>query len=629
MINQPASVRVPGRAGYSAPRRRQWRSIRRLLLLVVLPTVLVAGAVYLYLGPVHDAENSARDAARQIEAARLQLVGNAGDITAARLATVRVRLTKARADVTHLQSLEGQYGTLLGLAARIPTVGDRVHTARGLVAMADKSLHAADAALVAGQGLVEAEHSTGHKRASATLLTSLVDQQGSLERARTFLAQAQVLAASLPGSTGLGSSADHLLATFRANSTSADEALGTLLDVASLAQRRTTLLLASQDPDEQRPTGGLIGFSGLLHIDRDGLRIDSIMPSGNVDLQFAPESPNSPEMPGTVAAPLAGAYYASWQAWYFRDANWSPDFPTSARQMLTFYTRGQDVRADGVIAIEPSLIRPLLALTGPVVVPGRGATLTVDNAMEQLRYHEYVLNEKQFTVQSWQAVADRLLRLPASDAFKLARIGMEAMQDRTASIYLEDPRIEARLRANGLDGAVTQGNGDYLYVVDTNLGYNKVDPYIRRNVSLTVTPRPDGSTVHVLTINYLNSLPPNRVLGIDQGGKNITYVDYLRVIVPASSILVSQKGWEGWAPATINGLRQYSGGLSVAPGHTETVTLTYRSPPIHTGAPYSLHVQAQPGGYAATVSACLVTKTESQCYPGASTTFDWKPRHAS
>ncbi len=39
--------------------------------------------------------------------------------------------------------------------------------------------------------------------------------------------------------------------------------------------------------------------------------------------------------------------------WVFRDSNWSPDFPTAARQAVALYRPGQPVSVDGVVALGP------------------------------------------------------------------------------------------------------------------------------------------------------------------------------------------------------------------------------------------------------------------------------------
>ncbi len=64
------------------------------------------------------------------------------------------------------------------------------------------------------------------------------------------------------------------------------------------------------------------------------------------------------------------------QPWQLADANWSPDFPTSARDALRLYTNESgDDRIDGVLGITTYTIDELLEVTGPIAVPEYGATI--------------------------------------------------------------------------------------------------------------------------------------------------------------------------------------------------------------------------------------------------------------
>ncbi len=49
-------------------------------------------------------------------------------------------------------------------------------------------------------------------------------------------------------------------------------------------------------------------------------------------------------------------------------------------------------------------------------------------------------------------------------------------------MYFNDPAIEAALEEGGWDGALRPGDSDFLYLVDSNVGFNKADSVIQRSL---------------------------------------------------------------------------------------------------------------------------------------------------
>ena len=128
-------------------------------------------------------------------------------------------------------------------------------------------------------------------------------------------------------------------------------------------------LVLTQDPAELRPTGGFIGSYGIIVFDRGSMtdhRFEDVVP-----LDYPWDYPRI-EPPQQLADYLLGAQ----QPWQFADANWSPDFPTSARDALQLYTNESgDAEIDGVIGITTYTIDEILKVTGPVEVPDYDVTI--------------------------------------------------------------------------------------------------------------------------------------------------------------------------------------------------------------------------------------------------------------
>lgn len=365
-------------------------------------------------------------------------------------------------------------------------------------------------------------------------------------------------------------------------------------------------LLVMQNNDELRPTGGFIGLYGRVTIDRG--QITELFTDDSYALDRAAEGKLQVEPP----APLQE--YAAASGWFFRDANWSPDFPTSAAQLLDFYHREGGVGdPQGIIAFDPTVIEDLFTLTGPLTVAG--TTFTADNFSDELE-HEV---EQRYQTRGIDRrdrkdivglVADEfrtaLENLPRYRWPEVATILHTALTEKHILLYDRDPQIQATWTSLGWAGALApaEPTSDYLMVVDANMVALKSDRAVDRKIDYTVQPMTDGGARATVRITYRH-----RARVADYRTRSLR--DYVRVYVPLGSTLV---GWSGsetndrgenpgepQAPTVSEELgRTVFGAFVFLPlRDTRTLTLEYQLPPAvaATVQPdhYALRVQKQPG----------------------------------
>ena len=138
------------------------------------------------------------------------------------------------------------------------------------------------------------------------------------------------------------------------------------------SEREQTYLLLIQNSDEIRATGGFISSVAVLNFQGHRLVSARYMNSYDVEAyRSAHPPPPSPLREYMQAGVLL-----------FRDANWSPDYPTSAEVLASLYQLDMEEEVDGVIAIDTSFVRLLLAALGPLSVPKYNVTITADNVVE-------------------------------------------------------------------------------------------------------------------------------------------------------------------------------------------------------------------------------------------------------
>lgn len=295
-----------------------------------------------------------------------------------------------------------------------------------------------------------------------------------------------------------------------------------------------TYLFLLENNTELRPGGGFIGTYGLLKLrsaDIESLTTDNVY---NLD--------NAAESLPTIEPPDPMKKYLKSTKWFFRDANWSPDFPTSAQQALTMYQReGGSKEVDGVMAVTPTAISNLLGLVGAIKVDG--IEFTKENFTETLEFQveKGFVNKgvtetqrKDIIGDLTKILVDRLLNLPLSEWKDLFLTMSDQLAAKQILLYMKDSASQSILVDQNWAGAIaSQGGSDYLMVVDANLASLKTDAVMERTYTYEVT-QGDQTPEAKLTIHYKNTGKFD--------WKTTRYNTYVRVYVPEGSVLIESSG---------------------------------------------------------------------------------------
>jgi hypothetical protein len=315
-----------------------------------------------------------------------------------------------------------------------------------------------------------------------------------------------------------------------------------LPDLLGMEGPRTYLILA-QNEDELRPTGGFLTGVGEVRLDRG--RITSIVfyDSYAVD-DFSRPYPDPP-------APLRE--YMGIDLWVFRDSNWSPDFPTSARQALSLYRPGRPVAVDGVLALDQRALQEIVRALGPLRVEGHAEPITGENVLAYIR-RAWAPEGGQLTPEWWRrrksfmeplahAIRQRLEESHAVQG-PFLRALFRLLQEKHLLLYFTRPEAQAALASLGWDGSLRRGEGDFWMAVDANVGYNKANARVRQAFLYEVDLDREPSLGR-LTIVYTHTAPPGypcvpeiRYDAIYERMMDRCYWDYLRVFIPWGSRLM-------------------------------------------------------------------------------------------
>jgi hypothetical protein len=368
---------------------------------------------------------------------------------------------------------------------------------------------------------------------------------------------------------------------------------------------RTYLVLA-QNNAELLPTGGLISVYGLITF-WEG-RIEKMFFEDAVAFSERwMKAGNYAEPPG----PLANYLLKGW-SWNLALANWSPDFPTAARQAEWFFEAGGGQPVDGVIGINVTTLEELLGVTGPVDVPDYGVRVTSENTLDVIEANTRSPahpgdDRKAIVAIIANEVLDRVLHAEPSQWSPLLDTLQEVGDEKDLLIYLNDANEERLVQEMGWDGGLRDGPGDYLMVVDASVNSTKLNIAIEQSLRLDVTLDELGNARHQVTLGYVNDLPrweegrdPELVSRLMLGG---TYGGYVRLLTPPESQLVAatERGSSiGVDEISEEGGKTVFGRFFALPsGQEKALQVEYVSPTIVDTGPgyqeYRLFIQKQPG----------------------------------
>ena len=291
-------------------------------------------------------------------------------------------------------------------------------------------------------------------------------------------------------------------------------------------------LLLFQNNQEMRATGGFIGSYGLLETENGkikNLKIEGIYnPDGQLDVDVVPPRP--------IQKISAG--------WSTHDANWWPDFPTSAEKVEWFYEKTGGPTIDGVIAVTPTVLQKMLEVTGPIEMPKYNKTITAQNFVKEIQQQVEVDYDKEENKPK-QILADLTPKLFAKffnesspeRLGKIVKILLDSLREKQILIYFNDLGMEEEVSERGWSGEILTTKGDYLMVINSNINGYKTDGVIQETITHLTKIEKTGDIIDTVTIER-----KHKGGNTDYEWWNKVNADYMRVYVPLGSELISVEG---------------------------------------------------------------------------------------
>ncbi|MEM9776062.1 MAG: DUF4012 domain-containing protein [Chloroflexota bacterium] len=425
------------------------------------------------------------------------------------------------------------------------------------------------------------------------------------------------------------------------------EAVRVLPEIGALDTRRSYLIVG-QNSDELRPTGGFLSMTMAVGIENGMLRGNRITDANVVDNYF--DKPYGDP-------PAAMREFMGIDLWLFRDSNYWPDFPTSGRKMMEFYTYGTDIDLDGIAAFDIRFISRLIGAIGPIPVPNSDISLTGENTLEILEqaWSDGLeiggVDRKDFLGN----IAAGLIQHVQSDQFSpdiaaLAIILDESFNDKSLQVYIDADEEKLAFAKMGVNGQISYGQDeDLLLFTESSVGINKSNRLLEREMRYTIDLSTDGSATSQLEVTWAHGgLPtdgcPLSDFSYRAGAQYAEMIqacnwNHVRLYAPEGSQLISstQAGipaaemltdtkWAGNTRQLQNDLANFTvleNLVLVRSGNTESFKVSYLQEnviiPLDSGHNfYRLNLIRQAGVYPYPETEIVVTLPEGQKFISAS-----------
>ncbi|HOT89979.1 MAG TPA: DUF4012 domain-containing protein [Anaerolineae bacterium] len=491
-----------------------------------------------------------------------------GDPMAADVSTLGKLLRQTRRDVVTLRRNVGWLAGIGPAFRRLPKVGPLLGDAPALLTLADGLTEAGALLWDAAEPALTASNTGGSMLEKAPEVFSRLSP--NLPRARAAVARAleayaTLDVAALPGRVqGPLTKIGPLLPLLDDGLTLAG--MGPTL--LGLDAPRTYLVLAIND-GELRAGGGFISGVGEIHLESGKVAGMTFMDSYAVD-DFKQPYPLAPE---------ALRQFMGIDLLVFRDSNWSPDFPTAARQALALYRPAHPVTVDGIVTVDMQAAQRLIDAFGPLKLPDTDEPVTGATLLEYL-YSAWAPEDGNLTGEWWKqrkafmgTLAEAIMgRVAGGDVNWLAllKVGRQLIAEKHVMMYFVDANVQTLLASRGWDAGLRVPQGDYAMVVEANVGYNKASAKLDRTFAYAVdlTQSPPRAT---MTLAYTHTsqvdiacVPEARYDPEYTQMMDRCYWGYLRLYVPQGAQLLqasrhpipaeavaNKQAWEGNARVTV------------------------------------------------------------------------------
>lgn len=318
--------------------------------------------------------------------------------------------------------------------------------------------------------------------------------------------------------------------------------LAELLENTALAARIAPSMMGADGPRtyfmgfqtnaEARGTGGLLGGFGILRFDNGTPTVDTLARNTELDKHFTPID---------LGQEYAEQYGFTNPSTDFRNSNLSSHFPYAAQIWKSMWMQQSGMNVDGVIALDPVALSYVLGAVGAITMPD-GETVTKDNVVELTESTAYIRfptdqnARKNYLQDIASAVVNKMTGRVESPRKLLDALG-KGVSERRIAVWSSLPADQALLEETPLAYVIPDDPAPYAEVVINNLGGNKLDYYLQRQIEYVADGCDDETRMSTVTVRLTNTIPNKPLPDYVTGAAGL--LPEIPIVVPSGTMLTS------------------------------------------------------------------------------------------
>ena len=313
-----------------------------------------------------------------------------------------------------------------------------------------------------------------------------------------------------------------------------NEVFDVLINILGHSSQQRYLVLF-QNNNELRATGGFLGSFALTDLSKGKIINLEVPERGLYDL----EAGQKVKIKSPKALSIINPHFNIW------DANWWPDFPTSAKKISEFYANAENTSIDGVISINASVLQELLTILGPIILDEYNITVTENNVFDvlqeetELNYNKEENTPKAVIADLVPIVLDRLLS-DISNNKEVLSLFVQMLANKNIQIYLNNEGAQEKIHDFAWSGEILSNDKDYLNIINTNIAGGKTDNDIYQIIDHQAEITNTGDIINTVRITRTNKGDENNIFAGLEGGN----VSYIRIFTPLNSEFIEAKGFD-------------------------------------------------------------------------------------
>lgn len=315
--------------------------------------------------------------------------------------------------------------------------------------------------------------------------------------------------------------------------------------------KQSHLILLFKNASEIRPAGGFVGSYAHLIISDGEIKNIEVYDIAYPDRLW--DSRVIPPLPLQLIT-------TSWEA---RDANWFFDFRTSARKIKLFLEssplysgqsaqqtkprEGYPIIFDGVIAINHRVLGDIFQIIDKVELPNYKIVLNKNNYLYEIQREvssdSFIRGSERKNIlkELTPKLIDKIKNFDGNQKNQLFNFLSQRIKNKDIKFYFSDTKIQKFIEEVGAAGDVYElpDNffGDYLAVVNANIGGGKTDVFMKQKIVLKSKLDESGRIYNNLQIERHHTGDSQKADFYRAVNQN-----FIRILTPKNSVVSSVSG---------------------------------------------------------------------------------------